>query len=217
MCVHKCLSLWSGCSPQFTFSIQCHIAKFWPLTCIKQYIQWHLIHCKCLHMGKKAYKDCNFVSRHALSWTTDLCFSVSKLKAAPALTLTESRGHLPFVLQPVCRGILTKWHELLLLWVFYCLNIAVTISFLWVTAVTAVDSRRLQEGERAIISNRGKQDLTPNLSSSSHQRMGLKDKVFLAVWGVGIRDSISLEASTDHAFCGVNCTRCILIGIEDGW
>ena len=64
-----------------------------PLTYIKLYVQRCLIHCKYssrLHTGEKRYRDgLDFILRHVLCWTADLCFSVSHLGAAPPPTLTD--------------------------------------------------------------------------------------------------------------------------------
>lgn len=59
--------------------------------------------------------------------------------------------------------------------------VPVTIPFLRATPVTAADSaRRPREGRGgAVISKRRRRALALNLSSFAHQRMDLRDKVFV--------------------------------------
>ncbi len=156
---------------------------------------------------------------HALSWTTDLCFSISELRAAPVPSLThriKKTSTLCAVASMPRNFNKMAWAAVMLLWVLYCLSFPVTISFLRATLVTAVDSARRQEGERAIISNRGGEF---SLSTFHRPRTGewIWDKVFLTVWGMGIRDRISLGPPQTMHFMEVSCIRYVLMEVEDGW
>lgn len=78
-CVSVYMSLWNGSKTWLAFSIQWHIISS-DLSPTLNNIQWYMY----IYI-----KEGNFISRHALSWTADLVFSMLKRRASLVLTYTD--------------------------------------------------------------------------------------------------------------------------------
>lgn len=208
-----CASVY-GYASWLTFAIEWHITELRPLTSIIQYTQQHLIHRKytlSLHMRRRGeLKDGDCISRHVRRWTLALCFSYqcqSSELLVFQLLQTSTSMHLPFELQPPGRGVLTKRHTNSCCYDFciVCLSHGCFISIHY-----ASDSLWQCQafGRRTDPSFPWWRQLLPlSLSSSSHQWMELRDKVFLTVWVMGISDSISLGPPQTMHFPKANCIR----------
>lgn len=127
---------------------------------------------------------------------TDLCFSMSKLGAEEETSTLYAGASISRCLNKMA------WAVVVMSFTVCCscdyfISVRCTGDSCWQCEASGRrKSHHFQQRRRV---------LPLNLSSSSHQRMNLRDKVFLTVWGMGISDSISLGPPQAMHFVEVKC------------